>query len=46
MSYDRIFIPEGKKITISDMTMEQKNQLSQRSEAFRKLGEFLKNRTV
>lgn len=44
MPYDRIFIPEGKKVTISGMTMEQKNQLSQRSKAFRKLGEFLKNK--
>jgi XTP/dITP diphosphohydrolase len=46
MPYDRIFIPEGKKVTISDMTMEEKNQLSQRSKAFRKLGEFLKNKGV
>lgn len=44
MPYDRIFIPDGKKVTISGMTMEEKNQLSQRSKAFRKLGEFLKSR--
>lgn len=44
MPYDRIFVPEGKKITISDMTMNEKNQLSQRSKAFRKFGEFLKNK--
>lgn len=42
LPYDRIFIPEGKKVTISDMTMDEKNQLSQRSVAFRKLAEFLK----
>mgnify|MGYP001054054464 CR=1 FL=1 len=42
MPYDRIFVPGGKKITISDMTMKEKNSLSQRFKAFRKLGEFLK----
>lgn len=42
MPYDRIFIPEDEQITISDMTMEKKNSLSQRSKAFRKLAEFLK----
>ncbi|HLC43737.1 MAG TPA: RdgB/HAM1 family non-canonical purine NTP pyrophosphatase [Patescibacteria group bacterium] len=44
MPYDRIFIPEGEDRTISDMTMEEKNQLSQRSKAFREFGEFLKDR--
>lgn len=43
MPYDRIFIPEGKTKTISDMTMEEKNKLSQRSKAFREVAEFLKN---
>jgi len=43
MPYDRIFIPEGKSVTISDMTTEEKNQLSQRSKAFRKLAEYLKS---
>ena len=42
MPYDRIFIPEGKKVTISDMTTEEKNRLSHRSKAFRKLARFLK----
>lgn len=41
MPYDRIFIPEGHDRTISDMTLEEKNRLSQRAMAFRKLGEFL-----
>lgn len=41
MPYDRIFVPEGKQVTISDMTMEEKNRLSQRSKAFRKLGDYL-----
>lgn len=42
MPYDRIYIPDGTDSTISDMTMEQKNALSQRGKAFRKLGEYLK----
>jgi len=46
MPYDRIFIPDTKSVTISDMTMEEKNQLSQRSIAFRKLGEFMKNKNA
>ena len=41
MPYDRIFVPEGESVTISDMTMEEKNRLSQRSKAFRKLGDYL-----
>lgn len=44
MPYNRIFIPEGSDKTISDMTMEEKNQLSQRSKAFRKFGEYMKNK--
>ncbi len=41
MPYDRIFVPEGKNKTISDMTIEEKNSLSQRAEAFIKLAEYL-----
>ncbi len=41
MPYDRIFIPEGETVTVSDMTMEKKNQLSQRSKAFRDVAAFL-----
>jgi len=44
MPYDRIFIPDGKSITISDMTMEEKNQLSQRSKAFHKFAKLLTNK--
>ena len=43
MPYDKIFIPEGKNITISSMTLEEKNSFSQRAEAFRKFGEYIKN---
>ncbi|HBE90013.1 MAG: hypothetical protein A3E37_03545 [Candidatus Andersenbacteria bacterium RIFCSPHIGHO2_12_FULL_46_9] len=41
MPYDRIFIPAGEKVTISDMTMEKKNSFSQRGKVFRKLGRWL-----
>ena len=41
MPYDRIFIPEGKKVTISDMSMKEKNSISQRSKAFTKLAKYL-----
>lgn len=41
MPYDRIFIPAGEKVTISDMTMEKKNSFSQRGKVFRKLGKWL-----
>ena len=41
MPYDRIFIPEGHDNTISEMTLGQKNKFSQRSQAFRKFGEYL-----
>jgi len=44
MPYDRIFIPEGKHVTISDMTIEGKNQLSQRSKAFIKLAKYLESK--
>ena len=43
MPYDKIFIPEGKDKTISDMSLEEKNSFSQRSKAFKKFGEFVKN---
>lgn len=42
MPYERIFIPEGKTVTASDMTPEQKNKISHRGVAFRKLGQYLK----
>lgn len=42
MPYDRIFIPEGKTKTISDMSLSEKTAFSQRAKAFRKFGEFIK----
>lgn len=44
MPYDRIFVPAGKAVTISDMAMAEKNEFSQRAQAFYKFGEYLKNR--
>jgi XTP/dITP diphosphohydrolase len=44
MPYDRIFFPESKNITISDMTLEEKNALSQRAESFRKFGDYIVNK--
>jgi len=43
MPYDHIFIPDGHKKTIVEMGMEEKNSFSQRGQAARKLGEYLKN---
>jgi XTP/dITP diphosphohydrolase len=40
MQYDRIFIPEGENITITEMTLEKKNFFSQRAQAFKKFGEY------
>lgn len=39
--YDRLFIPEGEAVTLSDMTMQEKNEVSQRAEAFRKFGAYI-----
>jgi inosine/xanthosine triphosphate pyrophosphatase family protein len=41
MPYDKIFIPEGKTKTISDMAVEEKNSFSQRAQAFKKFGEYI-----
>lgn len=41
MPYDKIFIPEGKTKTVSDMTLEEKNSFSQRAKAFKKFGKYI-----
>jgi XTP/dITP diphosphohydrolase len=43
MPYDRIFIPKGEDVTISSMSMTQKNSFSQRAQAFRAFGEYIQN---
>jgi len=39
--YDPVFIPEGFNITFAQMSLEEKNRISHRAEAFRKLRSFL-----
>ncbi len=41
--YDPIFVPENHTLSFAEMTLEQKNSLSHRSMAVKKLNEFLKN---
>ena len=43
MPYDVIFIPKGYDKTFAQMTDQQKNELSHRGQAFRKLKKFLEN---
>jgi XTP/dITP diphosphohydrolase len=40
--YDPIFIPDGFNCTFAQMTIQQKNQISHRSQALNKMIEFLK----
>jgi XTP/dITP diphosphohydrolase len=39
--YDPVFIPEGHSKTFAEMTLEEKNQLSHRAIAVKKLAEYL-----
>ncbi len=39
--YDPVFIPDGKKLTFAQMTLTEKNKISHRAIAFKKLKEFL-----
>lgn len=39
--YDPVFIPEGKDLTFAQMPLKEKNQISHRALAFKKLLEFL-----
>lgn len=43
MPYERIFIHEGHDQTMSKLSREEKNNISHRGNAFKKLGGFLKN---
>lgn len=44
MPYDRFFVPEGKDKTVSEMTLEEKNKLSQRAKAFEEFGKYIDNK--
>jgi len=39
--YDPIFVPDGKNKTFAEMTLDEKNKISHRANAFIKLKEFL-----
>lgn len=41
LPYDSVFIPEGENRTFAEMTKEEKNAVSHRGQAFRKLKEFV-----
>jgi XTP/dITP diphosphohydrolase len=41
--YDPVFVPEGFGKTFAEMTMDEKNKLSHRAIAFRKLVDYLKS---
>ena len=41
--YDPIFIPEKHRLTFAQLTLSEKNKISHRSRAFKKLVEFLKS---
>ena len=40
MPYERIFIPNGYSVSLSNITREEKNKISHRAKAFRKFGEY------
>lgn len=41
--YDPVFLPEGKDLTFAEMSLDEKNKISHRAKAFKKLREFLLN---
>lgn len=43
--YDPLFVPEGTNLTYSELTAEEKNQISHRGKALRKLKELLYQET-
>lgn len=44
--YDSVFIPEGHDITFAEMTQDQKQAISHRSDAMKKLIQFLKEYAI
>ena len=41
--YDPVFLPESKNVTFGQMTLEEKNEISHRATAFRKLIQYLQS---
>jgi len=41
--YDPVFLPESKEITFAQMSLSEKNKISHRAKAFRKLIQHLQN---
>jgi XTP/dITP diphosphohydrolase len=44
--YDPVFLPDGFKKTLAEMTMEEKNKISHRAKAMQKLVDFLKVNSI
>ena len=44
--YDPVFVPEGKNLTFAEMDLDEKNTISHRAEAFKKLKEFLSHYAI
>ena len=44
--YDPVFVPEGEQRTFAEMSLEEKNRFSHRSNAIRKLSDFLKQHSI
>lgn len=43
LPYEKIFMPEGRKKAMVELPLSEKNKISHRAEAARKLGRYLKN---
>jgi len=44
LAYERIFVPEGASMHMCEMAREEKNRISHRASAFRKLGKYLSDK--
>lgn len=44
--YDPVFLPDGFKISFAEMTLEEKNNISHRGIALRKMADFIKDKNL